>query len=253
MGKMFGNLTDTNKLEASQDKVGGGFTPFPSGLYDGTIKLAYAGQSKNGAQSVTLHVDINGKELRETIYITNRKGENFYVDKNDATKKHPLPGFTLIDDICLLITQEGLVDQETETKTVKLYNFDEGKEVNTPVECLTALHGQPISLGVICEIVDKNVQDQGGNWVPGGETREQNKIDKVFDPETGRTVNEYRNEVATPEFRDAWAKKNDGAEPQNNAKGAAKGGAGASGIGRPGAAAGGNGDAPAKKPLFGKK
>lgn len=251
MTKMFGNLTDTTKLEASEDRVGGGFEPFASGVYTGTIKLAYAGKAASSdAQNVTLHIDVNGREMRETIYITNRKGENFYPDKQDPKKKMPLPGFTTIDDICLLTTGEGLVEQETEEKVVKIYNFTERKELPTPVQCLTGLHGKEIMLGVLREIVDKEAKDASGNYAPTGETRTQNTIDKVFDPETKRTVNEFRNEVDSAEFYDAWLKKNDG-QDRNKAKGVAAGGAGAAGTGRPGIGAAG-GAQPEKKKLFGK-
>jgi hypothetical protein len=252
MGKMFGNLTDTTKLETSEDRLGGGFEPLASGAYTGTIKLAYAGKAaQSDAQNVTIHVDVNGKEFRETIYITNRKGENFYADKQDPSKKMPLPGFTTVDDICLLTTGEGLIDQETEEKVVKLYNFQERKEVNTPTQCLTALHGKTIRLGILREIVDKEAKDASGNYVPTGETRTQNTIDKVFHPETNMTVNEYRNELSAPEFHDAWVKKNEG-QDRNKAKGAAAGGAGAAGIGRPPVAGAAGGAQPEKKKLFGK-
>ena len=85
------------------------------------------------AQSVTLHLDLDGKELRETVYVTNRNNENFYVDKTDKTKRHPLPGWTAIDDICLLTTQDGLNEQVDETKTIKLYDADAKKETNQEV------------------------------------------------------------------------------------------------------------------------
>lgn len=251
---MFSNLTKTDNLEQSEDRVGGGFEPLASGAYLATIKLAYAGKAaSSNAQNITLHYEVDGKEHRETIYITNRQGENFYVDKQDPKKKHPLPGFTTINDICLLVTGgTGLIDMETEEKIVKIYNFTEKKEVNTPVPCLTALHGQQILLGVLREVVDKESKDASGNYVPTGETRTQNTIDKAFHPETRRTVNEYISEIETPEFYEAWVNKNQGKD-RNKSKGAQAGGAGASGVGRPGFAGGAAGGAtPAKKPLFGK-
>lgn len=248
MGKMFGGLTQTENLEESQDRLGGGFEAVPSDLYIGEIKLAYAGKSPKGAQNVTLHVDIGGKELRETIYLTTKAGDNFYTDKDDATKKHPLPGFTTVDDICLLTTGHSLIDQDTEEKVVKLYDFQERKELNKPVECLTALHGQQIALGVLRIDQDKNKKnDQTGEYEPTGETMTINEIDKVFHAETRRTVNEYKQEVESAEFAEAWVKKNQG-KNRNKIKGGGAGGAGSTGVGRPGA---GNSPAP-KKSLFGK-
>jgi hypothetical protein len=254
---MFQNLTDTAALQPTEDRLGGGFEAIASGAYTGTIKLAYVGKaSASNAQSITLHIDVNGKEVRETIWITNKNGENTYADKKDATKKHPIPGFVTVDDICLLATGAGLIAQETEEKIVKLYDFTARTEVNKPVQCLTALHGQVLKFGILREVVDKEAKDAAGVYQPTGETRTQNAIDKVFHPETSMTVNEYRNELTAAEFFPAWLKKNEGND-RNKAKGAAAGGAGAAGTGRPGAgmfggAAGAGAAAGAKKLSFGK-
>ena len=248
MTKMFGNLS-TENLEKAEDVLGGGnYDPIPSAVYDGKIELAYAGKSAGGAHSVTVHFKTSeGKEVRETIYVTNKQGENFYADKEDKTKKRPLPGFTMIDDICLLATGAGLADQDTEEKVVKIWDSNERKEIPKPVQCLTALHGQDITLAILRSIEDKNKKDESGKYVPTGETRTVNAIDKAFHPETGRTVNEYLNEVATPEFHDAWAAKNTGKDRERFTKNIGAG-AGTSGVGRPGGA-----PDEAKKNLFGKK
>lgn len=252
MGKMFSNLT-TDNLEQSEDRLGGGFEALPSGVYDGKIKLAYVGHANSSkATSINLHIDVDGKEVRETIWITNRDGENFYVDKQDAKKRHPLPGFTTVDDICLLTTGEGLADQDFEEKIVKQYDATERKEMNKPAKVAINLLGKAIKIGLLREIVDKQKKDDSGNYVNTGETRTENTIDKVFHPETGRTVNEYRHEVETAEFLKAWEEKNAGKD-RNKATGLSGGaGGGATGTGRPnpfGQAAGGE----PKKKLFGAK
>lgn len=245
MGKMFGNLT-TENLEEAEDRLGGGNEPLPSGVYDAVIKMAYAGQSQGGAHNVTLILDIGGRELRETVYITNRNGENFYADKQDKSKKHPLPGFTLIDDICMFATEEPISEQDTAMKMVKVYDFDEKKEVPTEVPVLTGLLNKPITVAVLREITVKQKRGDDGVYRDTNETRTQNTIDKAFHPETKRTINEYRHEVTTPEFHDAWVAKNAGKDRDRTG---GKTGAGASGTGRPGAA--GGAAATPKKKLFG--
>ena len=86
---IFGNMS-RDGLEESRDVLGGGFI-LPTNVYDGIIKLAYAGKAQSSnAQSVTVHVDIDGKEYRETIWITNRDGQNSYPDKKDAKPAIPL-------------------------------------------------------------------------------------------------------------------------------------------------------------------
>lgn len=202
---LFKNLTNTGLEEATD--VLGGSSLFPSDIYTGTIKVAYAGASKSGAQNITLLVNINGKEYRETIYITNKQGQNFYISKNDETKKNPLPGFSLVDNICLITTNKSLSEQDSEEKVVNIYDFDAKKELPTRVPVLTDLTGKTISLAILQEIVNKNVKDDSGNYVPINETRNQNVIEKAFDTESHLTVSEAKgNRVSV--FWDAWLEKN---------------------------------------------
>ena len=215
---MFGNLTQDG-LEESTDRLGGGGT-LESDAYKGTVKLAYAGKARaSDAQSVTVHIDIAGFEFRETLWVTNRTGQNFYVDKQDATKKHPLPGFTTADDLCLLTTGHGLSEQAIEEKVVKLYDFEAKKELPQNVPVLTGMIGKEIGVGLIKRIVDKNVKDSAGIYVPSGETREENSVDKFFHAESGRTVAEFKAGTADAAFQTKWAEKNRG-KTQNRAKGA---------------------------------
>ena len=216
--QMFGNLT-TDNLEDTGDRLGAGGV-LESGAKDGIIKLIYAGKSQSSkAQSITVHIDFSGHEFRETFWVTNKDNENFYTDKNDASKKHPLPGFTVVDDLCLLTTGQGLSQQNFEAKTINLYNFTERKDVPTEVPVLVDLIGKPISVGLLKEVVDKQKKDAGGNYVNTGETREQNIVDKFFHPETHMTVTEYKENMEEAAFYPLWVEKNTG-KVRNKAKGA---------------------------------
>lgn len=256
MGKMFQNLKSDN-LAKAEDRLGGGFEAKPSGSYEAVLKMVYAGQSSGGAQSITIIADLGGSELRETVYITNKSGENFYSDKNDPKKKLPLPGFTLVNDICLLVTGSPLEDQETAEKKVKVYDPSERKEVPTDVPVLTDLLGQKIRLGILREISDQEKKDDSGNYVKQYDdsgkikTRTQNTIDKAFHPETFKTVNEYLLEVETPEFHEAWVQRNTGKDRNRATRDSGGNNAGSTGAGRPGGASSSNGGETRKK-LFGK-
>ena len=254
MSSLFGNLK-SDGLEESQDRLGG-FAPLATDIYVGTIKVAYAGKSSGGAQSVSLIVDMpGGKEYRETLYITNKNGENFFLNKQDKTKKVPLPGFTIVDDICLIATGKPLCEQEAEDKTINVYDSDAKKELPKSVPMLVELIGQKIALGILKQIENKNEKDGNGNYVATAETRESNVTDKVFHPEVKLTVVEARQGVETAQFWDGWLERNKG---QTRDKRTIKDGAGVAG--KPGAAtppkAGGApaaGAAPAaRKSLFGK-
>ncbi len=234
---IFGSMT-RDGLEETRDVLGGGFT-FPTNAYDGIIKLAYAGKAQqSNAQSVTVHVDIDGKEYRETIWITNRDGQNSYADKKDATKRHPLPGFVTVDDLCLLSTGLPLASQTTEEKTVMLYDFEAQKDLPKNVHVITSILGLPITLGIVEQIVDKTKKNEStGQYEPTGETRNENLIDKVFHTESRKTTVELRENRPQAVFYDAWVEKN-GGKPARDKSTKGQGKAGAPGQ-RPVAAAGG--------------
>lgn len=205
MSKLFGNL-GTDGLEEAEDRIGG-FAPLDTDAYDVTIKAMYAGQSDSGAQNVTVIGDVNGREYKETIYITNRKGDNFWL--NDAKKKVPLPGFTTIDHICLATTGAPLCEQETEDKVVNIYDRDAGKEVPKTVPMLTGPLGKTVTLGILRILANKS-KKEGSGYVDIAETREFNEIDKVFDTESKMTVVEAQNGAEEASFYTAWTDKNRG-------------------------------------------
>jgi hypothetical protein len=244
--KMFGNLTGDG-LEQTGDRLGGGGVR-ETGAYEATVKLVYAGKaSSSNAQSLTVLLDMGGQEYRETLWVTNKNGENFFLDKQDKTKKVPLPGFTIADDLCLLTTGMPLSEQTFSEKVVNIYDYEAKKEVPTNVHVLMDLIGKPVIVGVVKQTVDKTKKnDNTGEYLPTGETRDENVIEKVFHAESKRTVTEFRAEQEEAVFYGKWVEKNAG-KTRVRAKGA-EGKAGAPA--RPGAAPGAA--APqAKKSLFG--
>lgn len=252
---MFSNMT-TENLETTEDSLGGGFEPVPSAVYDAVIKNMYVGESTSSkAKKITIIASAGGSEIREDIWFTNGKGENFYISKDEKKARLPLPGFTTIDDICLLVTGHPLSEAATEDKMVKIYNYTEKKDVPTQVPVLIDLIGKPIKLGVLRQIVNKQKKGDDGKYhnvmVEGKpETRAENTINKVFHAETGRTVNEYRHEIETPEFMTAWKERNDGKDKNKVKGGTSNSGSGSSGSGLPGQSSGA-GESQAKTSLFG--
>jgi hypothetical protein len=197
-------------LEQSQDRLGG-FQLFDTDAYESSIKLAYAITSDGGAQGVVFNFDLNDKEYRETIYITNKQGENFFLNKDDPTKKVPLPGYTTVNDICLMTTDKPLSEQDTEAKMVNVWDNDAKKEVPKSVPVLTELLGQKVTLGILKQLVNKNEKNQSsGKYEPTAETREENVIEKVFHSPTHMTVVEAQNGATEAKFYDAWVAKNRG-------------------------------------------
>lgn len=243
MNALFGSLT-TDGLEEVTDRLGG-FSPLASDIYTGTIKAAYAGASSGGAQNITLIVDAGGREYRETIYITNKKGENYWV--NDNKKKVPLPGFTTINNICLCASGKPLAEQDTADKVFNVYDPEARKELPKSVPMLTDLVGQEITLAILKVLENKN-EKQGDKYVPTADTRESNQIDAVFNTDTRMTVAEALSGAEEPVFHDAWLEKNKG---QVRDKREIKDGDAGVKSGRPGGAPQAGAKAPGRS-LFGK-
>lgn len=241
---MFGKLT-TDNLEKAEDRLGGGYSPRETDIYTFKINAAYAGQSSGGAMSVSLICQDDIGEFRETLYITNKSGENFFTKDG---KKIPLPGFTIINDLCLIVTGEPLANQEPEDKVINVYDFDAGKEVPTSVPMIMPLIGAEVSLAIQKVIEDKNVKNANGEYVPSGETREVNNIVKVFHTETKMTVAEALDGADEAKFWDLWLEKNKGKTYNKASKSAPQGG---KPVPTRGAAPAGGGAA--RPSIFGKK
>lgn len=201
---MFKNF-GSDDLEQAEDRLGG-FSVLESDIYTGTVKALYAGKSKSGAINLTLIADLDGREYRETIYISNRNGEHWFTRDG---KKQPLPGFTLINDLCLITTENELSELETEEKVVMAYDFDLKKEVPTNVQMVTAVLGQPVSLG-IHKVLENKRELVNGEYVDTPDVREFNSIDKVFHPEAKITVAEARRGDTKGEFWNKWLDRNKG-------------------------------------------
>ncbi|AGH57065.1 hypothetical protein VPMG_00088 [Vibrio phage VBP32] len=221
---LFDKMKNTDvKVEEAKDVLGGS-GPLDTDVYNCKIKLAYVDYSKGGAMSVNFDLETDtGRKLRSQQWVTSgdaKGNKNYYVDRNG--KNQHLPGYVLVNDIAVLTTDTRLEDLEPEEKVISLYDFQAGKEVPQQKNVLTELIGQDITLAVEKQIVDKNVQDASGAYVPSGETREINEVVKAFHAEYGVTVGEAKMGLKEADFRDRWADKNRG-NVRNKAKGAADG------------------------------
>jgi hypothetical protein len=207
MSNVFGSLT-TDGLEESQDRIGG-FRVLESGPYTGTIKAAFAGKaSASNAQSVTVILDTKeGGEYRETFWITNKNGQNFYTKDS---KKNPLPGFTIIDDICLVTTNKPLAQHATEDKVMNIYDPEAKKELPKSVPMLIELLGKEVTFGILKETRNKQAKNANGEYEDTHESRDENVTDKIFHYPSNLTVVEARRGIQTPAFYGAWVERNKG-------------------------------------------
>ncbi len=253
---MFNSLKNDDLVE-SVDRLGG-FHPFKSDVYIGPIKMAFVEKAASGAMGVALVIELDGREYEQTIYVTDKAGKNYFVDKNDKTKKQALPGFNVIDDLCLVATGEPLSaqDEHLEEKLVKVYDKDTKGRVPKSRPVITSLIGKTVAVAIF-EILENKNQKEGDKYVPTAETRTVNEIEKVFDVESRLSVAEARHQRPA-EFWDAWVKQNKDRVIDKRTIKDGMGGQGGS-LGRPPAGNGNTqGAAPAsggapKRSLFGAK
>lgn len=230
---MFENLGMDNDIQQEKDVLGGSRT-LETAIYDFEIKMAYVTVSKGGAKAVNLTLETATKQtLRSTIYITNKEGKNFYVDKQN--QKNYLPGFSLINNLAALTAEKFLQNITPEDKVIPIYDFDQKKELPTKVPVLVELLGKRVSAAVFKEVVDKTAKQTDGSYAPTGETREQNEIDKFFHIDSGLTVAELTAKATEAKFKQLWADKNTGVT-REKAKGAKAGTPGAVAAGKPASA-----------------
>jgi hypothetical protein len=250
---IFNNLS-TDGLEKAEDRLGG-FSALETDAYTGTVKLAYAGKSDGGALNVTVVLDLDGREYRETVYITNKKGENFFLNKQDTSKKVPLPGFTVINDLCICTTEAPLSEQPTEEKQVMVYDYDQKKELPQAAEVLIDLIGKPVTVGILQTLENKGVKQTDGSYADGPEERTVNNIDKVFHEPSKMTVVEATAnggwDADKAAFMNGWLERNKGkTRDKRSIKDGQAGTAGKPGAGKGGPPASGGGE---RKSLFGAK
>lgn len=238
-------------LEGQEDRLGG-FSLRPTDIYkDAEIKVAYITKSDKGAMALNLSFQIGNGEYRENaIYFTNAAGENFYFTKdsngNRTTKKAQLPGFNLVNNLCIVALGKELHELDTEKKTFKVWDSEERKELPKSVDAVTELMGAKVAIAIVEQTVNKTEKDDNtGKYVPTAESRDENLIEHVFHNESLATANEVAayekavNDGATPPelggFAAQWTEKYSG---KKRDKRTIKDGASAPQSGRPKAAGG---------------
>jgi len=198
------NQLDTSVEAEDKDTLGRGGV-LSSNIYNMIIVMAYLNQSKGGAHCVHLEVkDADGNQHRQDIYFTNRNGENFYTRDG---QRNSLPGFNQLNSLSLLACDLPLNQLTSEEKVVNVYDFDEKKEVPVSKDVLMQWINKPIKLGILKILDDKNEKNGDGKYVPSGEVREINEIDKSFRASDGMTTTEIAAEATEAVFINDWLDK----------------------------------------------
>jgi hypothetical protein len=185
---LLSQFKESANVEKDEDVVGGGLSfTVDTGADDYTIELAYISESQAGAKAINLHLKNAGAMLRQTIYFTSNKakGQKTTYTHKQTGKEHNLPGYALLKGLARVVANKDFDDLNDEKKIVKLYNWDQKKEVPTEVDILPELMGQQVIACVYKVIEDKKTKADDGSYVPTGETREVNEIVKFCQAGTG--------------------------------------------------------------------
>lgn len=200
MTNPFANASSELAGSEKEKDILGGRSLLPTDVYDGKIEVAYLTKSEGGANAFNFVLNIAGKIIRETIYVSNREGGVTYSKDG---KKYPLPGYSMVNAITQLTLGKKIPELTFEPKLVKIYDFDQKKEVAREMSVAVELTGRPVQLGIELLRENKRVKDQAGKYVPVADVRESNVIARVFHTDSGQTINEY--ETGTPaEFKGKW-------------------------------------------------
>ena len=200
------SLTTDDSIANEKDSIGGGGV-LESGLYPSKVTLAYVTKSEGGAIGLVLQAKTDaGRDIRQTLWMTSgtAKGAKNYYEKDG--EKHYLPGFVAANALALLTTGKEISDLDTEQKVVSVYNKEAKAEVPTKVDMLVDLLGKDILVGLLKQTVDKTQKNDAGVYVPTGETRDENEIDKFFRASDRKTTAEIRGS-AEAGFVEQWSTK----------------------------------------------
>lgn len=216
MTNIFGNLTDEGLSEPTIPT----FNKVESDVYDINIKIAYHTKAASGADMIWVLYDIvfsdgTKRNMSERLVVTNRNQENFYTkevkgsDGKTTKKRFPLMGYSIINDICKLVTDQKLSEQSWEEKTWPIYNYEAGKEIPTKVLACEGLINSSIKAGIQKTIENKNKQ-VGTEWVPTAEEKITYPINKVFDKDSGLNAKEIESNETEPKEMNNWIERNKG-------------------------------------------
>ena len=118
-------------------------------------------------------------------------------------KKVPLPGFVIIEDMCLFATGKSLHEQSTVDKIIEKYDPETSSMQKASVPVVEGLLDKDVLVAIsqVKEFKRKKFDD-GYHTI--SETTEFNEIEKVFHVDKHLTANEVLKNVEEPAFYSQW-------------------------------------------------
>jgi hypothetical protein len=218
------NLPQNVEVEEERDIIGGAAI-LPSNVYKGVVELVYLDAASSGAISVNINFKTDsGRNVRQTVYISNKKKEFFYTNKDN--KNLPLPGYSQMDAFFKSVTGKGIADQNKEDKVINLYNREAKKEIPQTRTVFMDTINKPAAVGIL--EVSEEITTKESDYKQGtGEYRQFNELHKWFDPDNGLTNVEKAAGETEPKVLANWKKTYEGKLQTRNAPEKASGTPGA--------------------------
>lgn len=203
---LLASLATDSSIANETDSVGS--SVLDSNIYAATVQTAYIERSEGGALGLVFTAKTeDGKLIRQTLWMTSgtaKGGRNYY--EKDGVKNY-LPGFIAANSLALLTTGKEIAALDTESKVVKKYSKEARAEVPAKVDMVMEMLDKPIHIGLLRQTVDKTAKNELGAYVPTGETRDENEIDKFFRSRDMMTTTEIRAQAEAATFHEAWKAK----------------------------------------------
>lgn len=221
-------LNDNVKVEDDKDTLGGN-APLATDVYPMTCEYMYIDQTQSGALMVygSFKTD-EDKSVRFSECIMSKKSGTLkatYTDKR-SNKELPLPGYSKVVHLAKAMGLDisDLSGLEADKRILKLYDFEEMKELPKEKNVLVDLCGKRVQVAIYNQVETKMAKDDEGKYtVPTSEERTLNTFEKWFTTE-GHTIEEVK-AGGEPEFRDIWLEAHKGKVRDKRVKGAAQSGA----------------------------
>lgn len=216
----FGKIK-SKKFKAEKARVGGG--GFATGVLKATVTSNKLINADSGAIGLNVEIkDQTGYTHRLTEYFVSGKSKGnktYYTDQSGNSK--PLIGFTMINNLCIVTTGKGILENEKQfkKKVGKVWNKKKQKEVTGKITTLPKMTGKKIHIAVQTVVVDipkkKNgrmVFNKQGRAKPSGEFRTTSKIVDFLDSKQRSAFeieNKFKKPDFAPKFHKKWSKQKD--------------------------------------------
>lgn len=205
------DFLNINRGGAKQESenVGGGRPIFDSNVYSAKVKQAYLDVSPSGAKFCDVTLDINGKDYQERLWLTNSKGEGFYLDRDNNPQ--PMGGLTRFDELLFAAGFANAGAAGIGPANVRMWDNDSRAFViKQHATVVTGLRDKEVLVALLRQTENKTKRNQNtGKYEKINEKIETNSIQKFASP-SKQTQLEAVNKVDPPTFIDAWVKQWEG-------------------------------------------